>query len=110
MQFNKQALQQLEEDIGADAVPMIMASIYKEFLKHAVKVQAAIDKSDIKVIHAEAHTLKSTARTIGLDELADLACSTESISRDDNLGDALVLAKRLKQSTDEAIALISEHL
>lgn len=110
MEFNQETLDQLARDIGPEVMPMIYASCHEEIMRTASRIRRAIEQDDVALIEAEAHRLKSSARTIGLDKLADLACAAETSARDKAADLMPGKAEPLHMACQEAIDLIAARL
>lgn len=110
MEINEATLSQLKNDVGEDVYPHIIESFHKELLTRLDLLKNAISNANIKGIEAEAHTLKSTARTVGLDQVADCACETESAARELNTEVASEKATLLCEYTETAIELLSARV
>lgn len=78
--------------LGSEKLYMqILKEYYLSIEKRAAIISEALQKNDIKGYTIEVHSLKSTSRQIGADELADLAASLEKAGNEQNID--LILAK-----------------
>ncbi|MGB1558186.1 MAG: Hpt domain-containing protein [Oceanococcaceae bacterium] len=81
MTLNQMALEQLRKDVGEEVFPLILGQFREELTRQHSAVAQAVEQHDHTALAESAHSLKSTARTIGLDELADAAARTEQLCR-----------------------------
>ncbi len=81
MKINMQSLDQLREDVGDEVYPLIMAQFCDELEQCRSKLATAVAAADSPAIAELAHSLKSTARTVGLEALADMAEKAENDAR-----------------------------
>ena len=79
--LDKKALIQLEKDVGADMLPLIIEQFLAELLAKRLEIEQAIHKKSLSVLAESAHSLKSTARTLGMTRLADSASMVEGDAR-----------------------------
>ena len=78
--------------LGSEKLYMqILKEYYLSIEKRAAIISDMLQKNDIKGYTIEVHSLKSTSRQIGADELADLAASLEKAGNEQNID--LILAK-----------------
>lgn len=78
--------------LGSEKLYMqILKEYYMSIEKRAAIISDMLQKNDIKGYTIEVHSLKSTSRQIGADELADLAASLEKAGNEQNMD--LILAK-----------------
>lgn len=110
MEFNEATLSQLKRDVGDEVYPHIIKSFHQELTDRLELLRPAISDENIKGIEAQAHSLKSTARTVGLDLLADCASETESAARDLDHSKTKALSLQLCDYTLEAISALSERI
>jgi len=81
MKINLQSLEQLRQDVGDEVYPLIVAQFCEELEQCRTKLAAAVVAADKAAIAELAHSLKSTARTVGLESLSDLAEQAENDAR-----------------------------
>lgn len=108
MQLNQQALQQLRNDVGDDVLPMIIEQFRKELQQRADALRDAIAAGDIEAIGLHAHSVKSTARTCGLDELSDCAAEAETAARASRSEEASAHANQLVERVPAGIACLDK--
>lgn len=88
--FDPATLLALHEDLGADAE--VTSDIVQTFLRSAddlvAEARAALDKKDARVVLRVAHTLRSSAATLGATRLSALARAAEARMRDGGALDA----------------------
>ncbi|MCI7760267.1 MAG: response regulator, partial [[Eubacterium] saphenum] len=78
--------------LGSEKLYMqILKEYYLSIEKRAAIISDMLQKNDIKGYTIEVHSLKSTSRQIGADELADLAASLEKAGNEQNVD--LIFAK-----------------
>ncbi|MBP1563615.1 MAG: PocR ligand-binding domain-containing protein [Oscillospiraceae bacterium] len=78
--------------LGSEKLYMqILKEYYMSIEKRAAIISDMLQKNDIKGYTIEVHSLKSTSRQIGADELADLAASLEKAGNEQNVD--LIFAK-----------------
>ena len=78
--------------LGSEKLYMqILKEYYLSIEKRAAIISDMLQKNDIKGYTIEVHSLKSTSRQIGADELADLAASLEKAGNEQNID--LILSK-----------------
>ncbi len=106
MEINTQALQQLRSDVGDEVLPMILDRFCEELGQRADSLREALAASDLKGIGLHAHSVKSTARTCGLDEVADCAALTESAARESRTEDALRNAGHLVELSVKGVSVL----
>ncbi len=110
MNINEASWEQLKKDVGDEIFPTIVGSLVKEIMDRKQLLSAAIAAQDVAQIGHEAHSLKSTARTIGLDTVADSAQSAESAAREGSSEAAMSNAKELHDYLDTAADLLQQRL
>lgn len=108
MNIDIKVIESLKDDVGAEVLPMVMASFVTELQQRAKALQAAIDQADLGGIQAQAHSVKSTARTVGLMQLGDLASEVDQQARDGELRIALQNAATLVVLCQQGGQLIEE--
>ncbi len=108
--INDQALRQLEADVGAEMMPMILQQFHQELAQRATNLAAALEAADLAGLRAEAHSVKSTARTVGLDAVADAAAETESAATAQDRSQTLAHARQLLVLCQQGQQLLSERL
>lgn len=110
MEFNEKALTKLEHDIGAETMPLLMQTIQSEIVKQITHLTSAIKHVNMDRIQAESHKLKSTALSVGLDELADIACMTELAALQREQDTAIQLARELNDACGQAADLVARKI
>jgi len=68
--INTTTYAQLEADFG-EILIALKAAFIEDGFQLLVKIEQAIQQSDTDTLHYAAHTLKSSARNIGADQLSD---------------------------------------
>ncbi len=106
MEINTQALQQLRSDVGDEVLPLILDRFCEELGQRAEALREALATSDLKGIGLHAHSVKSTARTCGLDEVADCAAETESAVRESRNDDAIQGAGQLIELSVQGVSVL----
>lgn len=81
MNLNQSALEQLRKDVGEEVFPLILGQFREELTRQHSALAQAVEQHNHTALAECAHSLKSTARTIGLDALADAAARTEQLCR-----------------------------
>lgn len=88
--FDPRTLRALHEDLGSDAE--VTSDIVRTFLRSAddliVEARVALDKKDARTVMRVAHTLRSSAATLGAVRLATLARAAEGRMREGGGPDA----------------------
>ncbi len=110
MEINESTWEQLRQDVGDEVFPMIISSFYQELISRSEKLEIAINSGLIASIGEESHSLKSTARTVGLDLVADCACETETSARAGESEQAIKSAQELRKHCGVAITVLSERI
>lgn len=108
--INDQALRQLEADVGAEMMPMILQQFHQELAQRATNLAAALEAADLAGLRAEAHSVKSTARTVGLDVVADAAAATESAAIAQDAALSLEHARQLVALCEQGQQRLAELL
>ena len=105
MTLNQSALNQLRKDVGEEVFPLILGQFREELTRQHGALAHAVGQQDHPAVAESAHSLKSTARTIGLDALADAAARTEELCR---AGEAAGVseAQQLIAACEQAQALL----
>ncbi len=106
MKLNLDALRQLESDVGAEMMPLILEQFSKELSGRSGSLLAASQNRDLAAIQAEAHSVKSTARTVGLDELADAASAAEAAAMRADIESAVASGHGLAELCEQGYRLI----
>lgn len=75
--LNTAALEQLEKDTSPEIVPVILGKFLEELQKRCADLRTALEAGDAERVGLEAHSVKSAARTFGLEQLSDLARQLE---------------------------------
>ncbi len=103
MQLNRAAYDALREDVGDEAFGMIFEQFRQELAARGGQFAEKLAARDLKGLGDDAHTLKSTARTIGLDVIADAAAELETAVRSADAERAWPLARTLVGLCDEGL-------
>ncbi len=107
MELNAQALRSLEADVGAELLPMILQRFEQELAQRREQVAGALEAADLARLQGEAHSLVSTARTVGLDALADLAREIEGAAKAGDADAALAAAPALVALCEKGCELVA---
>lgn len=110
MNINLETWNQLESDVGQEVMPMIVNQFIQELADRSAKLIAAISNKDITSIAEEAHTIKSTARTVGLDEVSNCAAVTERLGREQQADSAMQSATQLTELCQAGVRVLGEKL
>ncbi len=78
--LNQQALEQLERDTSPEIVPVILGRFLGELETRCAAIRAALESGDAEQIGLEAHSVKSAARTFGLEQLSEQARLLEALA------------------------------
>lgn len=107
MQINDASWEQLKKDVGLEVFPLIIDSFVQEIETHTINLTQAISGQDIQQIGSLAHSLKSSARTLGLDAIADCAQTTETLAQSSDDKSVITEAKGLLALIDGAVEAIN---
>lgn len=108
--INETTWEQLARDVGEECMPLIINQFLEELSERPNSLNQALVAKDLQNIAEQAHVIKSTARTVGLDAIADLANETESAAKVGNVGSALDCAKLLSQYCVAGCSLLEAKL
>lgn len=100
--LNRCALEQLEEDIGAEAMPEILPTLLVEIDRRVQLLAESASAGDAAGAASEAHTLKGSAGTFGAMALRQAAFDMEQAGRAGDgvrVGQLLPLTERLARET-----------
>lgn len=108
--LNRTALEQLERDTSPEIVPVILSRFLEELQKRCDAIEAALAATAIEPTGLEAHSIKSAARTFGLEDLSSAAlCLEEACEAQD--GDRVpTLAAELLVSAAAARNAVEAYL
>lgn len=71
--LNQQAIEQLERDTSPEIVPVILGRFLGELETRCDAIREALAGADAQRVGLEAHSVKSAARTFGLEQLSEQA-------------------------------------
>ncbi len=98
----ERTLVSLARDLGTDTVTEIVDLYVVDSQRHVVNIQAGLAKNDAHVVLIAAHTLKSTAATVGALPLAETCKEIERLAREGRLGELGKLVDQLTRQEAEA--------
>lgn len=76
--LNRDALEQLERDTSAEVVPLILNRFLGELEQRCADIRAAAASGEVDRVGLEAHSIKSAAKTFGLEQLSENARRLEA--------------------------------
>lgn len=103
MNVNFDTFNQLKKDIGVEAIPLILGQFQVELRERSDLLRDAIVMGSQEALKLQGHSIKSTARTVGLDQVADCAADLESAAVAGNIEESRKVADRLLPLLDLAI-------
>lgn len=104
----ERTLVSLARDLGTDTVTEIVDLYVVDSQRHVVNIQAGLAKSDAHVVRIAAHTLKSTAATVGALSLAETCNEIERLARESRIGEVGKLVNQLtRQEAEARLAVIA---
>jgi two-component system, sensor histidine kinase and response regulator len=95
-------LRALANDLGAETVVDIIGLYIVDSQRHVVDVRKGLTGNDANIVRRAAHTLKSTAATIGATALANTCIDIERLARENKLDQAAALYDQLARQEVEA--------
>lgn len=103
----ERTLVSLARDLGMDTVTEIIDLYVVDSQRHVANIRAGLAKNDAHVVRVAAHTLKSTAATVGALPLAETCQEIERLARESWIGEAGKLVDQLtRQETEARVAVI----
>lgn len=91
-------LNQLEEDIGIENMPQMMAISFQEASNRFDRMADACRNDDLDALRSEAHALKGSFGTLGMTGLQQLAIDLETACSEDNKPLALQTAQNIPEN------------
>ena len=102
----------LSRMVGND--PAILRRFLEMFLTRSQEqlntILDALEANDTQLVASTAHTLKSTARSVGAERLGNLCQTLETAGKTDDLETSHTVCKAMIQALNVARQLIAEHL
>lgn len=100
------AIAELRADVGDDVLPLVLGQSIEEFGRRREQLAGALEKQELDAVASTAHAIKSVARSLGLDELADIANQAELSAKQ---GSEHVVAQvlQIQELLSEACEVIS---
>lgn len=90
MGLSMEAMQRMRDAIGDD--DLVLADILQSFVDEVdgllATLESAACEGNVKSMRQSAHTLKSSCRDLGAEDLADLCARMEGEARNDIIGEA----------------------
>ena len=99
-------LRRLAAAIGVPGTREVIDAYFDDAPKRLADLRRALETDDLELARRSAHTLKSTAASLGARRLAELCSEAEAVAR---AGDADALRARLPQ-VEELLARVLEEL
>ena len=104
----ERTLLSLARDLGTDTVTEILDLYVVDSQRHIVNIQAGLAKNDAHVVRVAAHTLKSTAATVGALPLAETCKEIERHAREGRIDEVGKLVGQLtRHEADARLAVIA---
>lgn len=110
MQPDNTAIEQLRNDVGSELLPMILSRFICELEAKHQALPELIAAGELIPLADCAHSLRSTARTVGLISIAELAAELENAARDGDAATALAAGNQLSPLCEAGIVTIREAL
>jgi|GEM_PF-1173744 len=107
--IDPQVLQQLSDDVSAEALPQMLEVFLQEVEIRAQRVADGLTNLTLSIFEDEAHTLKSCAGTFGAIRLQILAKELEMACKTDNRELVLKLARELPELLNITIAAYQQQ-
>ncbi len=63
--LDSDVLNQLREDVGADAMPVLMDALRREFSTSFATIVSSLESGDLALLETTAHALKSSSASFG---------------------------------------------
>jgi HPt (histidine-containing phosphotransfer) domain-containing protein len=92
----------LANDLGPETVADILELYIVDSQRHVVDIRKGLSGADAAIVRRAAHTLKSTAATIGAMALANTCIEIERLARENKLDQAAKLYDQLARQEVEA--------
>jgi len=94
--------------------PAVLSRFYADFLKssagHVADIRVAMDEGNLALLGKQAHKLKSSARTVGANALAELCQTLEAAAREGGLAIAAPVMPRFLAAYRAVETWVSEYL
>ncbi|MFN0305220.1 MAG: Hpt domain-containing protein [Burkholderiales bacterium] len=103
----ERTLVSLARDLGTDTVTEIVDLYVVDSQRHVVNIQVGLAKNDAHVVRVAAHTLKSTAATVGALPLAETCKEIERLALEGKIDEVGSLVGQLKRHEGEARLAVS---
>ena len=87
--INQQVVQTLTEQLGSDQVKQIFAAFFNDAGERCEQAQSALAAGDIKPMLEQVHSIKGSAASIGLSQVAHASLQIERLTADDKMEDGL---------------------
>jgi len=72
---------QLRSDVGADAMPVLMDALRREFSMSIATIRSSFEGSDLALLETTAHALKSSSASFGALRLSEACLKLEEAAR-----------------------------
>jgi len=99
-------LTNLANDLGADTVVEIVDLYMTDAPQNVSGMRASLAAGDVDGLRRAAHTLKSTAATIGANELSELCRIVEALARERKPAEAVGYIDRIAQAESDSRAAV----
>ena len=97
--INQQVVQTLSEQLGSDQVQQIFSAFFTDAEERFEQAKAALDAGNRKSVLEQVHSIKGSAASIGLSQVAHASLQVELLTADDKMEDGLsALEASLKQA------------
>ncbi len=106
--FDPSQINQLKEDYGDDLMQTLIAEFHNTAGDSSKTIATALEDGDRTLLHREAHSLKSSARTLGLAALSELCRLIEQACLDGDIEKAETLSGELPGHVDQALKALSD--
>lgn len=80
--LDQSVVDQLRDDVGEDALEMLMTAFRKEISSAAELLRGAFEADDLDQLEIRAHALKSAAATFGAARLSGACLAVETAARE----------------------------
>lgn len=95
---------QLRIDVGAEAMPSLLAALRREFSSSLVTIRSSFEAGDFALLETTAHALKSSSASFGAARLSDACLKLEEAARERMARDD---AKPLISAMEQAMVEVS---
>jgi HPt (histidine-containing phosphotransfer) domain-containing protein len=91
-----------------DIVREIMPAYIKDTKEHFERLSQAVEIGDCTAITAHAHARKGVGRNLSVDQLSDIACQMERVSRNNDIEASTLHFNDLRTEIDRVLTVLSQ--